>query len=131
MLNIILFIISFCLVISSTYLFTAVLKSKRPENSIIFFLLNMAAQIILTFEFLSLLKAIDLYNVLKVNAVVFLFALVFWHIKNKPKLVNCHCERSKEWIAASRLKPLLAMTGYRIPAFQRKTCRLCCLFLRK
>ena len=72
----------------------------------------MAAQIILTFEFLSLLKAIDLYNVLKVNAVVFLFALVFWHIKNKPKLVNCHCERSKEWIAASRLKPLLAMTNY-------------------
>jgi len=122
MLNIILFIISFCLVVSSSYFFTAVFKSKRPENSVIFFLLNTAAQIILTFEFLSLLKAIDLYNVLKVNVFVFLFALVFWNIKNKPKLDNCHSEPAKQaWesqdltnneIAASRLKPFLAMTNY-------------------
>ena len=98
MLNIILFIISFCLVISSTYFFTSVLKSKRPENSVIFFLLNTAAQIILTFEFLSLLKAIDLYNVLKVNIAVFLFALVFWHIKNRPRLKTEAFELSFEKI---------------------------------
>jgi len=98
MLNIILFIISFCLVISSTYFITSVLKSKRSENSVIFFLLNTAAQIILTFEFLSLLKAIDLYNVLKVNAAVFLFALVFWNIKNRPKLKAAEFELSFEKI---------------------------------
>ena len=71
---------------SSSYFFTAVLKSKRSENTVIFLLLNTAAQIILSFEFLSLLKAIDLYNVLKVNIAVFLVALVFWNIKNRPKL---------------------------------------------
>ena len=98
MLNIIFFIISFCLVISSSYFLTAVLKSKRSENSVIFFLLNTAAQIILTFEFLSLLKAIDLYNVLKVNAAIFLFALVFWNIKNKPKLKTTEFELSFEKI---------------------------------
>ncbi len=86
MLNIILFIISFCLVIFSSYFFTAIIKSKRSENSVIFWILNIAAQIILTFEFLSLLKAIDLYNVLKVNFVVFVFSFIFWKIKNMPEL---------------------------------------------
>jgi len=98
MLNIILFIISFCLVISSSYFFTAVLKSKRFENTVIFFVLNMAAQIILSFEFLSFLKAIDLYNVLKVNIAVFLFALVFWNIKNRPELKTGAFELSFEKI---------------------------------
>lgn len=98
MLSIILFIISFCLVISSSYFITAIIKSKRSENSVIFFVLNLAAQIIISFEFLSLLKAIDLYNVLKVNIVVFIFALVLWNAKNKPKLKSGEFELSFEKI---------------------------------
>lgn len=85
MLNIILFIISFCLVILSSYFITAIVKSKRHENTIVFFLLNLSAQIILSFEFLSILKAIDLYNVLKVNSAVFIFSLILWNIKSRPK----------------------------------------------
>lgn len=112
MLSIILFIISFCLVISSSYFFTAVFKSKRSENSVIFFILNVAAQIIITFEFLSLLKAIDLYNVLKVNIAVFLFAFVFWNIKNKPNLKTGEFELSFEKIKTEikKDKILLALS---------------------
>jgi len=98
MLNIIFFVISFCLVISSSYFFTAIFKSRRSENSVIFFILNLAAQIILSFEFLSLLKAIDLYNVLKVNIVIFLFAFALWNIKSKPQLKTEEFELSFEKI---------------------------------
>lgn len=88
MFNILLFIISLCFVIFSTYFFTALLRSKRPENSLIFFILNFSAQIIISFEFLSLLKSIDLFNFLKVNAVFFVAGLILWNIKNRPALIT-------------------------------------------
>jgi len=69
MLSIILFIISFCFVIISSWFITAILKSNNKENKIIYFLLICSAQIILGFEVLSLFKAINSYNVLIINVV--------------------------------------------------------------
>lgn len=88
MLNLLLFIISFCLVMCSTYFFTAIFKSKRPENTVIFFLLNTAVQVILSFEILSILKSIDPINVLKINLFVWLISFIFWNIKKRPKLIS-------------------------------------------
>ncbi len=53
---------------------------------------------ILSFEFLSILKAIDLYNVLKVNAAVFIFSLILWNIKSRPKFKTGEFELSFEVI---------------------------------
>jgi len=82
----VLFIISFVIVFCSTYFVTAVFKSKKPENNVLFFILNLFAQIILSFEFLSLLGQIKEINVLLLNLVVMAISFVFWKHKNSPVL---------------------------------------------
>jgi len=82
----VLFIISFILIFSSTWFVTSIFKSKHPENNVLFFILNFFAQIILSFEFLSLFKQIKELNVILINIIVFTVSFSVWKFKKSPKL---------------------------------------------
>ena len=81
MLNIVLFIISFLLVISSSYLFTSILRSKKIENTIIYFILIAISQVIISIESLSLLKQINIPGLLVINLLIFITSFLL-RLKN-------------------------------------------------
>lgn len=111
--NILSFLISICLVLSSSYFITAIFKSKRPENTVIFFLLNLSAQIILSFEILSLFRAIDANNFLRINILVCFLAFLFWIIKKAPMLITEKFDFSlKEILKQLQKDKILLVMGY-------------------
>jgi len=79
-----LFIISFFLVFTSSYLLTSVLAPKKSTVGFIYLLLIAFAQIILTFEILSLFSLIKEFWVLLLNLIFLLISIFIWHKKSKP-----------------------------------------------
>lgn len=74
-----LFLISFVLVMVSSYLITSIIAPKKSILGLIYFVLISFAQIVFTFEFLSLFNAINQLWVLGVN-VLFLAGSIFaWY----------------------------------------------------
>lgn len=84
MLNFIMFIISFFGVITSSYFICSLVKSKKPANTLIFYILILISQIIITFEILSILKQVNSTGVLFLNFVVFLVSFIFWNYFKRP-----------------------------------------------
>ncbi|MBR1907484.1 hypothetical protein IJ818_00930 [bacterium] len=78
-----LFLISFLLVFSSSYFAASVLTKKTYEH-FAYFLLISFAQIILTFELLSLFSAINVWNVLGINLLFWIGSLLCWLKRGKP-----------------------------------------------
>lgn len=98
MAELIFFLISFCLVLFSSYFLTTLVKSKRLANSILYFILILVSQVVISFEVLSLVKQILPDNFLFVNFLVFLFSYKFWDMKGKPQIGFCETLIVKEKI---------------------------------
>lgn len=81
-----LFGISFLLVFISSY-FLASIFTKKAYEHFAYVLLTSFANIVLTFEILSLFKAITLPLVLSFNIIFFLISLFLWIKKGKPIFV--------------------------------------------
>ena len=80
-----LFFISLTLVLISTFFITAVLSRNSKSNLfLIYFFILGFAQIVLSFEVLSLLNLIRTKEFLCINGVFFLFSFCFWLFKEKP-----------------------------------------------
>lgn len=80
-----LFIVSFFLVLTSSYFLVSAIKPKQNSVGIIYLFLTAFAQIILTFEILSLFSAIKQFSVLIVNLIFLGISLYFWN-KNQRNL---------------------------------------------
>lgn len=79
-----LFAISFLSVFISSYFLTTIIAHKNCVLGFIYLFLTAFAQIVLTFEVLSLFTAINQFWVLAVNF-LFLFGSIFlWHKKSRP-----------------------------------------------
>ena len=79
-----LFITSFFLVFISSYLLTSVLSPKKSSVGFNYVFLIAFAQIILTFETLSLFNSIKQFWVLFFNVIFLLISIFVWHKKSKP-----------------------------------------------
>ncbi len=79
-----LFFISLILVFLSSYFFVSVLENKKLIEVIIYFLITAFANILLSFEVLSLFSAISRSGVLILNILIFALSLVFWYRAGRP-----------------------------------------------
>lgn len=80
-----LFFISFLLVFTSSYFITSVIAPKKSILGFIYILLIAFAQIVLTFEVLSLFTAINQYCVIGANVLIFLISGFVWNKMSRPK----------------------------------------------
>ena len=85
-----LFFISFFMVLLSSYLFASTVcannedkKPKGPCTPLIWYI-TMFAQVVVSFEFLSLFKAIKEPNVLIINVLFLIAAILFWNKNKRP-----------------------------------------------
>ena len=109
--------ISLLMVLVSSYLTASVLSPKTEENKpygpapFLYTLLIMFSQVVLTFEVLSLFKAITEINVLILNAGFFVSSIILWIKKDKPLYIPQIKEKTKEiWKALKRDKILMIMS---------------------
>lgn len=79
-----LFIISFLLIFSSSYFITSIIAPKKSILGLIYLFLIAFAQIVLTFEVLSLFSAIKPYWVLGLNTFFLAICGYLWATKSKP-----------------------------------------------
>lgn len=79
-----LFLISFLLVFISSYLLTSVISPRRSILGLIYIFLIAFAQIVLTFEILSLFTAIKQFWVLTLNVLFVIISSYIWHKKSRP-----------------------------------------------
>ena len=105
------------MVLVSSYLTASVLSPKTEENKpygpapFLYTLLIMFSQVVLTFEVLSLIKAITEINVLILNAGFFVSSIILWIKKDKPLYIPQIKEKTKEiWKALKRDKILMIMS---------------------
>ena len=75
MLNFILFIISLILALGSSYFLSSIFKTAKTANSILYFVLILISQVILTIEILSILKFVNITGLLCSNIIVCLICL--------------------------------------------------------
>lgn len=79
-----LFIISFLLVFLSSYFITSILAPKKNILGLIYLFLVAFAQIVLTFEVLSLFSAIKEHWVLAINVLVLTLSTYLWNKNSRP-----------------------------------------------
>lgn len=80
----ILFIISFLLVFTTSYFVTCLLVDNKFINGIFYLLLSAFANVVLTMEILSLFSAISVVGVLILNVLFLILSIVLWCKKGKP-----------------------------------------------
>lgn len=80
----ILFIISFCLVLLSSYFITSIISPKKDIVGLMYFPILAFAQVVLTFELLSLFTEIKVPWVLGLNLLFFSIICFIWFKKSKP-----------------------------------------------
>jgi hypothetical protein len=80
----VLFAISFLLVFLSSYLITSIISPKKSILGFIYLLLIAFAQLVLTFEILSLFSAIKTNWVIATNILFLLAGSYFWNKNNRP-----------------------------------------------
>jgi hypothetical protein len=86
MFGIILFLISFIMVLSSSYFLTSVIESKKPGNALLYLVLIFITQIILGTEILSLCGQVNAAGMIIVNSITFLISLAIWAHMKTPVL---------------------------------------------
>jgi len=82
--SMILFFISFFLVFVSSYFLTSIIAPKKNVLGLIYLFLIAFAQIVLTFEVLSLFSAIKPFQALGLNILFLIFSTSFWFKRSKP-----------------------------------------------
>ena len=80
----ILFIISFLLVFTTSYFVTCLLVDNKFINGIFYLLLSAFANVVLTMEILSLFSAISVVGVLILNVLFLILSIALWCKKGKP-----------------------------------------------
>lgn len=83
----VLFIISFLMIFISSYFLASILSNKNSVLGLIYLSILSFAQIVLTFEVLSLFNLINQNCVLILNLIFLLGSTYFWFKKNKPILL--------------------------------------------
>jgi len=81
---VILFFISFLLVFVSSYFITSVIAPKRSIVGFLYLFIIAFAQIVLTFEVLSLFSVIKPFWVLGLNSLIFIGSIFLWQKNSKP-----------------------------------------------
>lgn len=81
----ILFLISFLLVFSSSYFITSMICEKKSLEGFIYILLTAFANVVLTIELLSLFSAISPVGVLILNVIFLALSIFIWNKKNRPQ----------------------------------------------
>lgn len=79
-----LFIISFLLVFCASYFLTSVLAPKKSILGLIYIFLIAFAELVLTFEILSLFTAIKPFWVLLLNTLFLILSVSIWEKRSKP-----------------------------------------------
>lgn len=79
-----LFIISFCLVLLSSYFITSIIAPKKDIVGLFYLPILAFAQVVVIFESLSLFRAIKVPWVLALNFLFFAVISFIWFKKNKP-----------------------------------------------
>lgn len=79
-----LFIISFLLVFISSYFLTSIISPKKSILGFIYLFIIAFAQIVLTFEILSLFTAIKQFWVLGLNVLILAISVYTWNKKSRP-----------------------------------------------
>lgn len=87
-----LFLISFVLVLVSSYLITSIIAPKKSILGLIYIALIMFAQVVFTFEFLSLFSLIKQFWVLVMNVLFFAGSVFVWNKMERP-LWSVECKR--------------------------------------
>ncbi len=82
--GIILFAISFILVFASSYLISSLLAEKNSPLGLLYIPIIAFAQVVLTFEILSLFNAITTPAVLTFNILISIITYKIWNKKNRP-----------------------------------------------
>ena len=113
-----LFFISLLMVFVSSYL-TACVASPRTEDNkpygpapFLYTLLIMFAQVVLTFEVLSLFKAITEINVLVFNILFLAASAVLWFKNNKPFYIPAVKEKFQEIFKALKRDKILMIMAF-------------------
>ena len=111
-----LFFISLIMVFLSSYMTGCIAAPKNKDNKLygpapfLYILLTMFAQVVLTFEALSLFKAINEVNVLLINVVFLIMSVLMWLKKGKPVYQPAIKQKVAEiWKALKRDKILMIM----------------------
>lgn len=76
--------ISFLMVLFSSYSFVRLLKPERVINTILYLVLIMISQIICSIEYLSIVKQVTPAELLLINFSVFLISILFWKYGKNP-----------------------------------------------
>lgn len=79
-----LFLLSLILVFGFAFFAANILDSKNIINNLIYCVLAAFAEVVLTFEILSLFSCISVRNVLFINFVLFFINLLIWIIRGRP-----------------------------------------------
>ena len=79
-----LFIVSFLLVVCGSYFLALIAERNNFIKFFIYFLLFAFANVVVTFEILSLFSAIKEGSVLLINVLFFIPALCLWIKKGRP-----------------------------------------------
>ncbi|MBQ3819641.1 hypothetical protein II810_04260 [bacterium] len=106
-----LFIISFCLIFSSSYFLASILNKEKNILGLIYTFIFAFANIILTMEVLSLFSAIEQKNVLLCNILIFTLSLILWFKNGKPlAAVDIKNFCKKFWTAINLDKSLMILS---------------------
>ena len=108
----VLFIISFLLIFTSSYFIGSILNKEKNIFGLIYIFLLAFANIIFTMEFLSLFSLISEIGVLAVNSVIFIISIILWHKFEKPVWkINCIDFFKKVWNAINLDKYLFVLAA--------------------
>lgn len=101
--------LSVCLVLTSSFFIANIFDSKNIVNNIICFILSAFANVVITFEFLSLFSGISKVNVIIVNIVFALLTAILWRLKKYPILRPDFKAIAKDYIVAIKLDKTIAL----------------------
>ena len=86
MLGFVCLIISFLMVLFSSYSFVRLLKPEKFVNFILYLVLILISQIICSIEVLSVIKQITPTALLLMNSAILIISVILWSYGNNPKL---------------------------------------------
>ncbi len=111
-----LFFISLIMVVISSYMISCAMSPKTEKNRcygpapLLYMLLTMFSQVVLTMEVLSLFKAINEVNVLIFNILFLIAGTVLWNKKSRPLYIpQIKTKFAQIWTALKKDKILMIM----------------------
>jgi len=84
-----LFLVSFIMVLLSSYFIVSLLKEKNTRLNVLYLILTIVSQVLITFELLSLFKGIAEPAILAFNLFILSITFILWNYKQRP-LIGFH-----------------------------------------